>query len=422
MRLPDSLRRLWRATPLRLALGLVLLFALAGTAMLGLAFVQMRASMEAQAEAALDARLAPYLGLDETEDVIEAVAAEAQASDPERRVVVFVTAGGDSVGNARLRPADGRGGGRGDGEAIRFARAPGHDKPSGDGYAIRAVPLADGRLVLGESLEPVRELEEVFGRLLLFGLLPALGVSLAAGLWLGLVSARRVARIEAALARLGAGDLDARVGEPARADDLGAIAAAVDRTACALDQTVGALRQVSADIAHDLKTPVQRIAVHLAELGRRVPPDGPEAELVARAEAEAARAVGIFQSLLDIAQIEAGSARTRFDRFDLAALAATIVELHAPAAEESGHALALVRPPGAVPLVGDRDLVGQALSNLVENALRHTPPGTAVGVEVAAGAQGVRLAVADRGPGIPEGERAAVLRRFHRLERSRTTP
>ncbi|WP_194745202.1 sensor histidine kinase [Thermaurantiacus tibetensis] len=416
MRLPALLRSLWRATPLRLALGLVLLFAVTGTGLLGLAFAQMRSSLEAQIEAALEARLAPFLAPDEAEDVSEAVAAEARASDPERRAIVFVAADGASLGNVRLRP------GKDEAGAVRFARAPGFGKPSRHGYATREVPVAGGRLLLGESLEPIHELEEVFGRLLLFGLAPALLASLAAGLWLGLASARRVARIEAALARLGAGDLAARVGEPPRADDLGAIAAAVDRMASALDETMAALRQVSADIAHDLKTPVQRIALHLAELGRRLPADGPEAELVARAEAESARAVGIFEALLHIARIEAGSARARFARFDLAGLAATIVDLHAPAAEESGHALDLLRPPGEVPLLGDRDLVGQALSNLIDNALRHTPPGTSVRVEVTRGEEGVQLTVADTGPGIPQAERGAVLRRFHRLERSRTTP
>ncbi|MFN4202629.1 MAG: ATP-binding protein [Tabrizicola sp.] len=399
---------------MRLAIGLVALFSLVSIATLGAAFVQIRGNLADQIAASLDQHVAGFRVTDDAASLAALVAAEAAAANPENRIFVFITPGGTSVGNARaeVRGAD-----------VRLSRMDGGRKLASDGYETRVVPMAGGILVVGESLEPLKDLEETFLDLVAFSVIPTIVLSLAAGLWLAASSARRVRGIETALARMADGDLSARIDERDHGDDLGRIAAGIDRMADAQETATASLRQVSVDIAHDLKTPVQRMAVLLSELRDRLPEDGAEADLAARAAEEADRATAVFQSLLQIAQIEGGSPKARFAPVDLGAVLRTFVEIYEPAAEDSGHALQLAPlPEGPILVTGDRTLLGQSVANLIENGLRHTPAGARIEIGLAREAGHVVLTVADDGPGVPEAERDKVLRRLYRLERSRTTP
>ncbi|MCA0273819.1 MAG: HAMP domain-containing histidine kinase [Proteobacteria bacterium] len=193
--------------------------------------------------------------------------------------------------------------------------------------------------------------------------------------------------------------------------------------ALAQEQSVATLRQVSADIAHDLKTPVQRIAVLMESLRDRVAEGSPESDLVEQAVSEADRAVGVFQSLLQIAQIEGGSPKGRFQKVDLSAVVATFADIYGPAAEDSGHILTFDQQgSGPIFVRGDKDLLGQVVANLIENGLRHTPVGATIRLSLEDDGRLVTFSVADNGPGVPEAEREFVLRRLYRLERSRTSP
>ena len=129
----------------------------------------------------------------------------------------------------------------------------------------------------------------------------------------------------------------------------------------------------------------------------------------------------VFQSLLQLAQVEAGSPRARFEKVDLAAVCRTVVEVFEPSATAAGHALRLDLAQDSAVVRGDRALLGQMLSNLIENALRHTPEGTDVEVCLRSEQGKVILSVADHGPGIPPDERDKVLERLYRLDRSRQT-
>jgi signal transduction histidine kinase len=408
------LGRLTRSTPVRLAIGLLALFSLVSIATLGAAFVQIRGNLAVQIAASLDQHVAGFRVTEDPATLAALVATEAAAADPENRIFVFITPDGTSVGNARVEVR---------GSNVRLSRMDGGRKLGSDGYETRAVPMAGGILVVGESLEPLKDLEDTFLDLIALNLIPTILLSLAAGIWLATSSARRVRRIEAALSRMAEGDLSARIVERGRGDDLGRIAAGIDRMADAQETATASLRQVSVDIAHDLKTPVQRVAVLLSDLRDRLPEDGPEAELAARAAEEADRATAVFQSLLQIAQIEGGSPKARFAQVDLAAVLRTFVEIYEPSAEDSGHTLRLApMPEGPVLVMGDRTLLGQAVANLIENGLRHTPAGARIEIGLAREFGHVVVTVADNGPGIPLDERDKVLRRLYRLERSRTTP
>lgn len=414
---PPGLRLVSRSagsTPVRQAVALVGVFALVTLVTLGLAYVSLRNA----AEEAMAANLAQLMaGFEVAASPAAAevmVAAAADAADPAHRVFAYIAPDGRVTGNADARLTE---------AGVEIRPAP-EGRPLGrDGYLPLIGRQAGGVLIIGESLTPIRTLGRTFLWLLALSLGPTLLVSLGLGAALAARARARVERIERALGRLSEGALDTRIpAEPGRADDLARIGAGINRMAEAQEAATGALRQVSADIAHDLKTPLQRMTVLLNDLGDALPAGSREAGLAARALAEAEGAAAVFEGLLRIAQIEGGGARLPFAPVDLNALAAAMAELYGPDAEEAGRELALDLAPGELPVPGERSLIGQALANLIENALRHTPEGTAIRLATLREDGRAVIEVADRGPGIPEAERDKVLRRLYRLERSRTTP
>jgi signal transduction histidine kinase len=193
----------------------------------------------------------------------------------------------------------------------------------------------------------------------------------------------------------------------------------------ALDRVQGlmqALRQVTDDIAHDLRTPLNRLRQRLEAALRTAEGDAVWRAATEGAISECERLLEIFAALLRIAQVESGARRAGFARFDLSTVAEAVAEVHAPAAEERGQTLQMQIAPGVTAL-GDRDLVTQMLSNLLDNAVKHGREGGRIALTLTPEpAGGAVLTVADDGPGIPEEARAMVLRRFHRLDTARTTP
>lgn len=412
--LSRALARSAGSTPMRQAIGLVAVVAVVNLVTLGLAYLNLRGGVEDGLRANLAQHMAGFQVAASPTALEILVAAEADAADPAQRVFVYIAPDGRVTGNADARLT-------GDGVEIR-RKADG--RPLGAyGYFPRVERMAGGVLVIGESRAPLGELRETFLVLLALSLAPTVLVSLGAGAMIAARARRRVDQIEATLARLSEGALDARIpAEPGREDDLARIGAQINRMAAAQEASTEALRQVSTDIAHDLKTPLQRMAVILHELRETLPDDGAEAALADRAIAEAEGAVGVFHALLRIAQIEGGGARAQFAPVDLARVAAEMAELYAPSAEESRRRIGLHLPGAPVTVSGNRGLIGQALANLIENALRHTPDGTDIDISVRRTGGTAELEVTDRGPGIPAEERDKVLRRLYRLEQSRTTP
>ena len=412
-----QLRPILQSTPFRLTIALVALFALVFLATFAATYATTRNAMLTSLNDSLVQEMTGFRAAPSAQALAALVQSQSAVTDPEHKILSYRTPGGFVAGNAALLPE--REGFR----AVVLDRATGDRTGKIDGqYYTLTERLNGGLMTIALSAAPIDNLGETFVRILLFSLLPTTAIALGVGLMLARRSARRLGALETTLDRLTAGDLKARVPTlPGSADDLTRIGARIDRMAVAQEAQTSALKQVSADIAHDLKSPIQRVSVLLKRLKERshLPPEA--IEVADEAAEETDRIVAIFNALLQIAQIEGGSPRSRFTEVDIAALTETFTEVYAPSAEESGHCLACERPAEPVIVWGDKTLLGQVIANLTENALRHTPPGTSVTLAVSDQAGGPVLSVADTGPGIPEEERERVLRRLYRLETSRTT-
>ncbi len=242
-------------------------------------------------------------------------------------------------------------------------------------------------------------------------LLTALGAG-AVALLLGFGAARalerRLARVSDVAGAVTGGDLTRRLPLSGRGDEFDRLVATVNTMLARLEALVTAQRQVTDDIAHDLRKPLQRLRQELEDAhGAGAPvPDGALAELDG--------VLNTFAALLRIARAEAGA--TDRTPLDLSALVSRVAEAYAPVADEAGRGFEIAVTPGQI-MQGDAALLQRMLANVLDNALSHGAGTIRVGLE-----PGPVLTVDDDGPGVPPAERDAVLRRFVRLDHSRTTP
>jgi signal transduction histidine kinase len=181
------------------------------------------------------------------------------------------------------------------------------------------------------------------------------------------------------------------------------------------------LQQVSSDIAHDLRTPLTRLRQRLELARRREQTVKGLHDALDDAIGNSDAILETFGALLRIAQIEAGTRRARFASVALSELLSGLIETYQPVAEEKGQSLQGQIAPGLL-VHGDRELLTQLFSNLIENAIGHSQDGAEITVAAAASRGAVLVSVGDNGPGIPAALRSKVLQRFYRLEASRTTP
>lgn len=230
----------------------------------------------------------------------------------------------------------------------------------------------------------------------------------------------RMALLDATLERVAAGEIAARFPVRGSASDVERVGLAVNAMLDRIERLVSDVRRFSRDIAHDLRTPLTQLQQRL-EQAKFAAARADQLEAIEGAQMKVADILRIFDALLRLSEIEAGAARSRVKRLDMAALAEKVADAYRPDVEESGHALAL-HVSGPCMVLGDEDLLAQAVANLIENAMLHTPPGTPICVRVDTARGHVTLAVIDKGPGIAPGDREHVLEPFARLDQSRTMP
>ncbi len=218
-----------------------------------------------------------------------------------------------------------------------------------------------------------------------------------------------------------AGDLTRRVPISGVHDEFDALAENLNAMLDRIERLMKGVREVTDSVAHDLRTPLNRLRNRLEATLRHMDPANPSAPEIEAAVAETDQLITTFNALLLIAEADAGVTRGEMTPIDLAPIAEDMAELYEPLAEEKGVALK-IEPAGATMIEGNRSLISQALANLVDNAIKYTPHGGRVTVTASETPQGAELRVADTGPGIPFGERSRVVERFVRLDASRSAP
>jgi signal transduction histidine kinase len=253
----------------------------------------------------------------------------------------------------------------------------------------------------------------------------AAGIALLLAALVGLVLSRgflrRIDAINETSQAIMAGKLKSRIPVSGTADEIDRLSANLNRLFDSNQALMEGLKHQGTSIAHDLRTPLSRLRQSLEEARMHKRSAAYYKQAIDAAVAESDQLLATFTALLRIAQIEAGSRKAGFTRVDLCPLLQRVAEAYAPVAEDEGKELA-VHAASGIEVNGDSDLLLQMFSNLVENAIRHTPRGARIAIDLAAKDAGAVAVVADNGPGIPDAHREKVFERFFRLDRSRTTP
>jgi signal transduction histidine kinase len=280
--------------------------------------------------------------------------------------------------------------------------------------------IPDGfRLLVGRDISDAAAFRDRIRTTLVWSGLLALAIGLLGGTVMSRNMLRRVEQVNRTAERVVAGNLSDRVPRRGTNDEFDQLAANLNGMLDQIERLMSGMREVTDNVAHDLKTPLARLRARL-ELALLGPGDAAaQSEAIRAAIEEADRLLATFNALLRIAEAEAGAGQAD-EMLDLGQVARAVVELYEPVAEEKGFALRLAGAPGTM-IRGDRHLLSQALANLLDNALKYGGSGT---ITITVGQRDGRavIEVADQGPGIPPADREAVFDRFVRLEPSRSTP
>jgi signal transduction histidine kinase len=290
-----------------------------------------------------------------------------------------------------------------------------------DTLLARGQTLSNGWfLLIGKDTDRYTDFEDEIVDVAAWSLAGVLLVVVLGGRAISVSLLRRVNAVTETSREIMRGNFDRRIALRGSGDEFDHLSASLNEMLDRIQTLMDGLRQVSNDIAHDLRTPLARLRQGLEGARDRAQSSGDFRIAVELAIGETDQILETFGALLRIAQIESGTRRADFKTIDLSEVARSICETYAPVAEDHGHRLSAEIAPG-IAVLGDRPLLVQMLANLVENAIRHTPAGTSIALTLAATEKGVLLTAADSGPGIPEAERKKVFRRFYRLDASRST-
>jgi signal transduction histidine kinase len=353
-------------------------------------------------------------------DVVEQISAQLLAARDASTLVAFIDPQtGDTIGNLRVATPFVGGRRLETGHGLTVVGAPRGN--AAEAYYAYGIRTDLGWIIAARDVAWIVDSGKVLLQTTAWWLGVALVLSTAIALVIARRNERRVLEMERVLDAVGAGRFDQRIHDRA-ADDLAELAERVDRMLDRLEAGIAAIRQVSTDVAHDLRAPLARLRMRLepSALDHGLPAETRHEIGAALADIDAISQT--FDSILRLARLQSGSVERHVAPVDLCALARDTQEILGPSAEDSGHTLQLDLPAGAVIVSGDGELLSQALINLVDNALRHCPAPARVVLAVKGGAGTPEVSVCDNGPGIAPEDRPRVVERFVRLDRSRTTP
>lgn len=298
---------------------------------------------------------------------------------------------------------------------IRF-----HDPAEGPEEA-RAISIdlsPKERLVVAIDDDWLDEIEKLIVVIFSLAFAGSIVVGFGGALVLGSYLQRRIQSISSSAEAIVLGDIRRRMPVAPRGDEFDQLASTLNRMLDQIEGLLENLRQVSTDIAHDLRTPLARLRNSL-ERGT-IGPGEPE-DLVADAIGQLDQVLSLFSAILRVAEVESGETKRFFGPVDLTAMLTDLAESYVPAFEDSGRTLLWSIEPD-LQVDGDRELLAQAMINLLENAQLHTPCDAIVRMSATSGGGTVFMQVADNGPGVPKSDLDRVTKRFARLEASRNTP
>jgi len=293
---------------------------------------------------------------------------------------------------------------------------------NGDRVAVRArvfVPQQNLRLIVGRKVRALAQLKRLFDRTLFWGLGITLALALITGLTMSNNVLRRVGEFNSTSKRIMAGDLSQRIVTTGSGDEFDELAANLNAMMDQIESLMNNIQHISDNIAHDLRTPLTRLHNRLEDI-REEANTAESAEIDACIE-DAEALLSTFASLLSIARIESGTFETKSDPVNLSQSVRDGYELYKALTDEKSIGLSC-DAPGEINVRGDRNLLFQAITNLLDNAIKYTPAGGDVAISLRQDPNQVELCVADSGPGIPEDMREQVLQRFFRLDESRSEP
>ena len=283
-----------------------------------------------------------------------------------------------------------------------------------------AIDLPDHRrLVITADREWIERIDRTVLITFIAGFVAVIALGFGGALLLGGYLRRRLTAIGGAAEAISGGDFSRRMPVSERHDEFDQLAGVLNSMLEMIQRLLDNLRQVSSDVAHDLRTPLTRLRNALEESGRAPGEVETQRAVIADGINRVDEILSLFAAILRISEVESGQIRRLFARFDLSALITDLAESYAPAVQEEGRSLTWSVEPGLT-IDGDRELIAQAVTNLLENAQRHTNAGTAIEISLVRIGTAARIVVADNGPGVAAEDRASITKRFIRLEYSRS--
>lgn len=287
----------------------------------------------------------------------------------------------------------------------------------------RAVTIGDGYTVfIGVDVE---DEDRLIGRMLR-AILAASALVIALGIISGVVVSRRFSRrldaVNTVARTVMRGDLTRRAPRNGSGDELDELSSNFNSMLDRLEELMHRMRNVGDSIAHDLRSPLTRMRNRMEDAIRDEGDTQSRHAALEQALADSDELLGVFNAILSISRIEAGERKDSFETFDPSLLVSDIGELYEPVCEETGHQFGM-QIEGSVQIRGDKNLVSQAMANMLDNAVKYTPEGGAIQLRLRECSDGrAEISVTDTGPGIPEEDRVRVTQRFVRLEKSRNQP
>lgn len=293
---------------------------------------------------------------------------------------------------------------------------------------VQVLPLPNGfRMLVGRDISEIERIRELIGKAMISAVVLLIFLALISWFFVSRRVLKRIDSVTATSRQIMAGDLSGRLVVTSAGDEFDRLAENLNTMLDRIVHLLHGLKDVSDNIAHDLKTPLTRLRTRVeTTLAGPADIEAYRTALEATIE-ESDQLIRTFNALLMIARVEAGSADGALGPIDMAQIAADVVEFYEPVAEEAGVALNF-SAEGSLPLHGSRELISQALTNLLDNAIKYVKTGDpaveapAVTVAVSRAGEEILVSVRDNGPGIPQSERLRVLQRFVRLEKSRSQP